>query len=140
MIVRDVMTADVVTAPVDASLAAAVERFLDAGVGSVVVVDGGTPTGLVTETDALAAALDSGRPLANIPLREVATAPPLTTTPDRTVQHLARRMADRDVKKVVVTEDVDVVGVVTLTDVVWHLSDIRSEAAAIADQDWGPRD
>jgi hypothetical protein len=31
---------------------------------------------------------------------------------------------------------------VTLTDIVWHLSDLRSEAAEISEMgpEWGPRD
>jgi len=49
MIVRDVMSSEVVTVPVDATLRQAVYRLLDERVGSVVVVDEETPMGLVTE-------------------------------------------------------------------------------------------
>jgi CBS domain-containing protein len=39
-------------------------------------------------------------------------------------------------------DDLDLVGIVTLTDIVWHLSDLRSEAVEFAtmNDQWGPRD
>lgn len=140
MLVADVMTTDVVTVDVEAMLADAVARQLSEGVGSVVVVDGDTPMGLVTETDALRAAAGRGVALSEIPIRDLASPSLVTTDPDRTVQHVARQMADQDVKKVLVTEELEILGIVTLTDVVWHLSDIREEAAALAERDWDPHD
>jgi CBS domain-containing protein len=138
MLVRELMTTDVVTVGTGASLDDAVGRLLAEGVGSVVVTEDGTPAGIVTETDALEAAHDRGEPLAAIPVTDLAHTPVVTADPDRTVQGVARTMADEGVKKVPIVEGLDLVGIVTLTDVVWHLSDIRKEAIGIADRDWGP--
>lgn len=49
-------------------------------------------------------------------------------------------MADEDVKTVLVTEELEILGIVTLTDFVWHPSDLREEAAAIAEDEWDPHD
>jgi CBS domain-containing protein len=140
MLVRELMTTDVVTVDIDATLDAAVGKLLAEGVGSVVVVDGETPTGIVTETDALRAAHERGQPLGAVPVRDLAHPPLVTTDSDRTVQRVARTMAEEGVKKVVVTEGLTVAGIVTLTDVVYHVADLRKEAAAaaadIADRDW----
>lgn len=140
MLVRELMTTDVVTVGVDATLDDAVGNLLSAGVGSVVVVDGETPTGIVTETDALEAAHDRGRPFDGIAVRDLAHPPLVTTDPDRTVQRVARTMAEEGVKKVVVTEGLSILGIVTLTDVVYHVADLRKEAAAaaadLAERDW----
>ncbi|WP_235728461.1 CBS domain-containing protein [Halosimplex carlsbadense] len=134
------MTADVVTVDIDASLDDAVGKLLGEGVGSVVVIDGETPMGIVTETDALEAARERGRPLAEIAVSDLAHPPLVTTDPDRTVQRVARTMAEEGVKKVVVTEGLSVLGIVTLTDVVYHVADLRKEAAAaaedLAERDW----
>jgi CBS domain-containing protein len=140
MLVREIMTTDVVTVP-DATLRAAIGELLAAGVGSVVVVDDDdTPAGFVTETDALRALYDRGDPPQDVAVRDLAHPPVVTTDPDRTVQHVAERMAEEGVKKVLVTEDLDIVGIATLTDIVWHLGDIRREVAVVADRDWGPQD
>jgi len=129
MLVKELMSTDVVTVDVDATVDEAVERVLVNDVGSVVVIEDGNPTGIVTESDALEAALRSGRPLAEIPVAKLHHNPVVTTSPDRTVQGVARRMADQGIKKVPVMDDLDLVGIVTLSDVVWHLSDLRAEAA-----------
>lgn len=127
------MTEDVVTVPADATLDRAVRALLDNGVGSVVVRSDGAPAGIVTESDALRSALETGRPLDEIDVADLVHRPVITTAPDRTVQHVARRMAEADVKKVPVVDGVDLVGIVTLTDLVWHLSDIRDEASAASE-------
>lgn len=138
MLVRDVMSPSLVTVSVDASLSDAVGALLANDVGSVVVLADGEPAGLVTETDALEAARASDRPLSAIGLDQFCDGPIQTTSPDRTVQAVARRMAEEQVKKFPVRTDLDLVGIVTLTDIVYHLSDIRSEAQQLAERhyDW----
>jgi len=141
MQVHELMSTDVVTVPVDATVADAVDRLLGAGVGSVIVVDdAGDPMGIVTESDALRAAREVGRPLTEIDVRAVGHRPVVTTTPSTSVPGVARLMADEGVKKVPVLDGLDLVGVVTLTDVVWHLSSLREEMSAIeaAREAWSP--
>lgn len=128
MLVSELMSTDVVTVDRESSLADAVERLVEHGVGSVVVVESGNPVGLVTETDALEAALETGRSLDAIPVADVGHRPVVTTRPDRTVRFAVRQMAAEDVKKVLVIDDLDLVGILTHTDVVRHLTDIRNEA------------
>lgn len=131
MLVEELMSTDVVTVDIDATVADAVERQLSENVGSVVVLDDGNPCGLVTENDALEAALKSGRPLDEIPIQKLSHGAMVTTQPDRAVTAVARRMADNGVKKVPVIDDLDLVGIVTLSDIVWDLSDIRAEASKV---------
>ena len=131
MLVAELMTADVVTVDHEAMLDDAVERLVGNGVGSVVVVKSGYPSGIITESDALETALRSGRALSAIPVEQVSNSPIVTTAPDATVQRVARQMADEDVKKVPVVDDLDLVGIVTHSDIVWHLSDIEDEATRL---------
>ncbi len=131
MFVRELMSTDVVTTPVSASLDAAVRALLEAGVGSVVVVnEDADPVGIVTETDILRAAHETGRPLADIPVSALSHRPVVTTKPDATVPYVASKMHQEKVKKVPVMDDLDLVGIITLSDIVWHLSDLRQEVAA----------
>jgi CBS domain-containing protein len=131
MLVEELMTTDVVTVDSDATLREAVEQSLTHGVGSVIVLADGNPAGIVTESDALEAALETGRPLDEIPVAKLYHGSIVTTQSTRTVQRVARRMADNDVKKVPVIDDLDLVGIVTHSDIVWHLSDIRREASRL---------
>ncbi len=141
MLVEDVMTTDVVTVSHEATLRAAVEQLLTERVGSVIVVDDdGYPVGMVTETDVLRAAYETGAPLEAIAVADLSHRAVVTTRPDRTVRHVARKMTEEGVKKVPVMDGIDLVGMVTLTDIVWRLSDIRKEATELAEMpdEWGP--
>mgnify|MGYP000031680389 CR=1 FL=1 len=142
MLVRELMSTDVVTCPEDAPLRVAVGKLLDHGVGSVILTsEEGHPTGIVTETDALRAGYRTDRPFSESQVSDLAHGAVITASPDETVQRVARRMAGEGVKKVPVMDGVDLLGVITLTDIVWHLSDIRSEAAELAEMgdEWGPQ-
>jgi len=139
MQVTEIMSADVVTVDRDASLRDAVGKLLTHEVGSVVVVSNeGNPVGIVTETDALNAGYRTGNPFEDIRVMDLAHRPVITTSPSATVQWVARKMADNDVKKVPVMDDLSLVGMVTLTDIVWRLSDIRAEVGNLstAPEDW----
>jgi len=142
MLVRELMSTDVVTCPVDATLREAVGKLCEHGVGSVILLsEEGHPTGMVTESDALCAGYETDRPFSEIRVADLSHRAVVTASPDETVQHAARRMAEEGVKKVPVMDGIDLVGIVTLTDVVWHLSDLRSEAAEFAEmgRELGPR-
>jgi CBS domain-containing protein len=123
------MSTEVVSVPESATLREAVSLLLDNGVGSVVVTgESGHPNGIVTESDALRAAHATGDPLQEIAVTDLSHRPVVTTEPSATVEGVARTMVEASVKKVPVLDDLDMVGMVTLTDVVWHLSDIRQQA------------
>ncbi len=135
------MSTEVVTVPLDATVADAVDRLLDNGIGSVIVVDAdGNPAGIVTESDVLRVARETGQPLGDIGVEAVGHGAVVTTTPSKSVATVARLMADEGVKKIPVIDGIDLVGMVTLTDIVWHLSTLRQELAdaeALRDE-WGP--
>lgn len=141
MLVEDLMTTDVVTVHAEGTLRDATEALLDNGVGSVIVVDDDeNPVGIVTETDVLEGCYRTGERLEALSVAHLSHRAVIITTPTSTVNHLAYRMAEEDVKKVPVMDDLDLVGIVTLTDVVWALSDIRKEAASIHErrEEWDP--
>lgn len=141
MLVSELMSTDVVTVPVDATLARVTGELLANGVGSAIVVSPeGNPVGMVTEADVLEAAHESGRPLADIDVTAVTERPVITTKPSVSVPTVARTMAAEDVKKIPVMDDMDLVGIVTLTDIVWHFTSLRREATELAEarDKWSP--
>jgi CBS domain-containing protein len=90
------------------------------GVGSVVVVDDGTPVGIVTDRDvALRAASSPEGRVAS----QVMTPDPVVVDAGAGVFELTELMEDAGVRRVPVTEDGDLVGILTLDDLVWLLVD-----------------
>lgn len=135
------MSTDVVTVPRSATLREAVERLLAEDVGSVIVMsEEGNPVGIVTESDALQATFQTGDPLREIDVADLSHRPVVTTKPSATVPYVANRMASEGVKKAPVMDDLDLVGIITMTDIAWHLSEIRKEASAYGEaiSQWKP--
>jgi len=128
MFVRDLMSTDLVVVDVETSLAEAARTMVSAGVGSALVTRDGTPTGIVTETDALAAGASADEPFEDIPLEAAMSSPLETVQPDVTVRAAVQRMEDVGVKKLPVADGVDFLGIVTMTDVVLGYHDILREA------------
>jgi signal-transduction protein with cAMP-binding, CBS, and nucleotidyltransferase domain len=131
MQVKDVMTEGCVTVPLSATLADCVTRMLMAGTGSVIVADE-VAAGIVTESDILVAARDIGEPLGDIPVRAVMSRPVERIEPSATVRKAATRMREQNVKKLLVGSGVESLGMVTVTDLVWHFSEFQREAGRLA--------
>lgn len=134
MLVEDLMSTDVVTCQYDASLQTAVVTLLEANVGSVIVIGDGKPTGIVTETDSLYAGASRQQPFHEIAIESVASQPLITTTSDETIRKAIQRMKANEIKKLPVVEDLEVKGIITLTDVAMHHSDILQEARELCEQ------
>jgi CBS domain-containing protein len=117
MNVGDLMTTDVVTVQADDSMWDAADRMLRHAAGSVVVYDGDAPEGIVTRTDALRAAYLSKSALGDVPVSREMSSPLVTTTATTSVADAVAEMADNEVKRLPVEEDLDVVGIVTTTDI-----------------------
>ena len=121
------MTVDVLTCPVEESLQTVAERMLRNGVGSLIVVNDGTPTGIITETDCLYAGYAAERPFIEIPIIKVMSSPLHTIAPKKTLRRATQRMDEEDIKKLVVLEDMDIVGIVTTQDIITSYPDLKAE-------------
>lgn len=126
MLVEDIMSTDLVTCDVDASLREAVEEMLRNQVGSTLVVDE-VPTGIVTETDVLHAAYVTDAPLSELPVEKTMSSPLVTIDSKKTLRRATQQMQTEGVKKLIVVEEMDVVGIVTAQDVIHHYHDLKAE-------------
>jgi CBS domain-containing protein len=112
-IVRDVMTTCVVSVPAGAPFATVAAVLSRNGISVVPVVDrGGRLLGVVSAT-----ALVGGRDGAGITARELMTTAMRTVTEDSTVAAAARLLVESGVRRLYVTEDGCLAGVVSRRDV-----------------------
>jgi len=128
---KDFMSTDLVTVPLGATLDRAVDEMLGARVGSVLVVDGDEPVGIITETDVLAAGSGTERPFGDIPVSRAMSPNLVTMEPDADPEDAIERMQEYGIKKLVVTEDGTLSGIVTTTDLVLYRTDLLEEVTAI---------
>jgi CBS-domain-containing membrane protein len=78
------------------------------------------------------------QPFSEIPAEDVMSHPLLTVEPDTTLRKAIARMEAEAVKKLAVLDGLDLVGVVSLTDLAYHYGDLVEEIQAIeqAHGDW----
>lgn len=116
MRVEDAMSTSVVSVAADASLHEAADRMLAERVGSVVVTRGGDPAGILTEYDFLAAGHEYDRAFGEIPVYAAASRPLETVQPSASVERAAHQMHEAGVSHLPVADGLDLVGIVTTTD------------------------
>jgi CBS domain-containing protein len=142
MRVEDAMTTAVVSVPAEASLHEAADRMLARGVGSVVVTRDGNPAGILTEHDFVAAGHEYDRPFAEIPVYAAASRPLETVEPSASVERAAHQMREAGVSHLPVADGLDLVGIVTTTDLlgVRDRIDDDAERALRERENWTTRE
>jgi CBS domain-containing protein len=109
---------DVLEIDAEASVIDAVRQMVDANVGALLVTDGGTVTGIVTERDYLRRAALEERPDRETPVREIMSSPLVVATPETAIDECMALMTDRRIRHVPVVEAGEVVGLVSIGDLV----------------------
>jgi CBS domain-containing protein len=96
----------------------AVQEMVEANVGSLLVTDGGDIVGIVTERDYLRRVTLEGRTDRETAVGEIMTAPLVVVTPETDIDECMAIMTNRRIRHLPVVRDGDVVGVVSIGDVV----------------------
>ena len=102
----------------DATVFEAVARMVELNVGSLLVMDRGDVTGIVTERDYLRRVTLEGRTDRETEVREIMSSPLVVVSPETTVDQCMALMTDRRIRHVPVAEDGRVVGMISIGDLV----------------------
>jgi CBS domain-containing protein len=87
-------------------------------VGALVVMDGGRVAGIVSERDVVRQLHTRGAALLDAPVSEIMTRTVVTCLPTDSVDSLAATMTERRIRHMPVVEDGELVGIVSIGDVV----------------------
>ena len=109
---------DVLTIDAEATVLEAVRQMVDANVGSLLVTESVEITGIITERDYLRRVALEGRTDEGTAVREIMSSPLVIVTAETTVDECMAIMTDRRIRHVPVVEDGEVVGLVSIGDLV----------------------
>jgi CBS domain-containing protein len=109
---------DVLRIEADATVFEAVRRMVERNVGSLLVTEGGEIAGIVTERDYLRRVTLEGRSDRDIAVREIMSSPLVVATPETTIDECMAIMTDRRIRHLPVVEGGEVVGLVSIGDLV----------------------
>lgn len=96
----------------------AIRLMADAHIGAVLVMDGPRLVGILSERDYARKVVLQGRSSADTPVRDIMTSRVLTTTPADTSDRCMQVMTERRIRHLPVLDGDDVVGVVSIGDLV----------------------
>jgi CBS domain-containing protein len=122
-IMRTIVSVDSKTKAKDAA-----RLMAEKHIGSLIANRDGLPFGIVTERDLMEKIVAQGADPGKVTVGEIMTAPLATIDASATLIDAARKMNEKRVKRLVVTEHEKIIGIISQTDVVQHLADFRTLA------------
>jgi len=118
VIVRDVMTKEVKVVRPDTLVKEVVATMNKFNIGSIVVVQSDRPVGIITERDILRRIVEPCLAPEALRAREVMSSPVITIRDMASIDEAANIMARKRIKRLLVTDNEKLVGILTFTDIV----------------------
>ena len=120
--VKQIMNNSVVS--VDSSLTATdvAKMMEDADIGTVVVLEKGAPIGIVTDRDFAIKITAHSYPI-DTPVRRIMSSPIISIDSNSNLWVASDLMSSRNVRKLPVIDDNQVVGIITSSDLIRHIAD-----------------
>ncbi|HKZ94174.1 MAG TPA: CBS domain-containing protein [Candidatus Bathyarchaeia archaeon] len=116
IMVRDVMTKEPRVVRRDTSVQEVVATMNKFDISSIIVVEEKRPIGIVTHKDIISKLVQARIPPDAVTAREVMTTPVVAINEDISIDEAARLMAKKRIKKLIVTRNNELVGIITSSD------------------------
>lgn len=116
MKIKDIMTQSVATLNVEDTVERAAEVMREYNVGSVPVCEGENVVGIITDRDIAIRSVAEGENARAKIVRDIMSSNPVTGTPDMDIQNASRIMSERQIRRLPIVENKNLVGMVSLGD------------------------
>ncbi len=124
---KDLMTKDIITVSPDINVQEASILMTNKKIGCLIVVVGGNAIGIVTESDLISRVLALGKDPRKVRLKDIMTSPVISLDSSIDLSDATGMMAIKKIKKVLVTENDKIVGIVSVGDLAIRHPDIAGE-------------
>ena len=115
ILVMDIMSKNLVTVPLDASIQDCAKQMKNHGISSVVVInERGKLIGIVTKTDLVSTFLVQST--VSLPITKIMTKKVITVSPDESIFEVESVLFNNEIRRVIVTKDKSPVGIITYRD------------------------
>ena len=131
MFVRDIMTVNVVTMPLEASVLEVAKSMADMDISSVIITDEDRPLGIITEEDIVRRVIVQEKNPKTTHASEIMSTPIIYVEPSTPLTDAMRVMAKSNIRRVAVLKNNSLAGIITSRDILrWspELIDILSES------------
>jgi len=125
-IIKDILEAkghEVYTISPDATVYEALSLMAEKNVGALVILEGETLEGLISERDYARKIILKGKFSKDTPVHEIMSREPVTVTMDDDLEHCMELMTDKRVRHLPVVEEGRLIGIISIGDVVKGIID-----------------
>ena len=106
----------------------AARLMVEKGLGSLVANREGLPFGIITERDMMEKIVAQAIDPAKVTVAEIMTVPLATVDASASLNDAARKMVEKQMKRLVVTDHDKIIGIVSQTDLIQHMTDFQKLA------------
>jgi CBS domain-containing protein len=118
MSLKQLMTEEITSLPSTATVLDAAKFMTDMNVGTVIVTEADSPSGLITDRDVVAKVLAQGKDSKTTKIGEVMVSPVVTITEDKDIIDATKLMSSHGIRRLPVTDSAGkLTGVISLDDV-----------------------
>jgi CBS domain-containing protein len=121
VLVRDIMTKDLRVVRPDTSVKEIVATMNKFNIGSIIVVQGDRPVGIITERDILRRQVEPCLAPEILTARQIMTSPVITIGETANIEEAAKLMARKKAKRLPVISNDKLIGIITFTDIVFKV-------------------
>jgi CBS domain-containing protein len=112
----------------------AMQTMVDCKVAALVLINGAEVIGVVSERDILRAVSDGGATILDAPIGNIVTSGLVAVSPEEGLKQVMQLMTHRRIRHLPVMEDRQLVGIVSLGDIVkYRLEDLEMESSVLRD-------
>lgn len=122
IVVGKIMNNSVVSVDSSVSATDAAKMMEDTDVGAVIILENGSPIGIVTDRDFAIKITAHSYPI-DTPVRRIMSTPLISVDSSSDVWEASDLMSARNVRKLPVIDDDKVVGIITSSDIVKYIAD-----------------
>lgn len=126
VVVRDIMSKAIKVVRPDTLVKEVVATMNKFNIGSIVVVKGERPVGIITERDVLRRIVEPCLAPETLRAREVMTSPVVSIDANVSIDEAANTMTKKRIKRLLVVEREKLVGILTFTDIVTQVPKMLS--------------
>ncbi len=121
ILIQDIMTRALITVNLSTTALQVAKMMEQGGIGAILVQNNSNPVGIVTDRDFATRIAANDLPL-NTAVENIMSTPLVTINHDEPISAAAERMTSKKIRKLAVTENGKIVGIVTSTDLVTQLA------------------
>ena len=121
ILVQDIMTRALITVNLATTALQVAKMMEQGGIGAILVQNNSNPVGIVTDRDFATRIAANDLPL-NTAVENIMSKPLITINHDEPISAAAERMTSKKIRKLAVTENGKITGIITSTDLVTQLT------------------